>query len=105
MDNPATIQRKVQMLQARAEFDRDVARRLRKSKMSIDEFKDAEGGDYEKMVDNYLNRIQQIANSLNIQPSSSSTRTPRTSSPASPSTDIRRRLNLPENYALPSGGR
>lgn len=105
MDNPQTILRKVQLLQARAEFDRDVARRLRKSKMSIDEFKDAEGGDYEKMVDNYLNRIQQIANSLNIQPPSSSTRTSRTSSPASPSADIRRRLNLPENYALPSGGR
>jgi len=105
MDNPQTILRKVQLLQARAEFDRDVARRLRKSKMSIDEFKDAEGGEYEKMVDNYLGRIQQIANSLNIQPPSSSTRAPRTSSPASPSTDIRRRLNLPENYALPSGGR
>jgi hypothetical protein len=95
MDNPATIQRKVQMLQARAEFDRDVARRLRKSKMSIDEFKDAEGGEYEKMVDNYLNRIQQIANSLNIQPSSSSTRTSKTSPAAtSASQDIRNRLGI-----------
>jgi len=92
MDNPQTILRKVQLLQARAEFDRDVARRLRKSKMSIDEFKDAEGGEYEKMVDNYLNRIQQIANSLDLQVPSRTTR----SAPAatSASQDIRNRLGI-----------
>lgn len=92
MDNPQTILRKVQLLQARAEFDRDVARRLRKSKMSIDEFKDAEGGEYEKMVDNYLGRIQQIANSLDLQVPSRTTR----SAPAatSASQDIRNRLGM-----------
>ena len=95
MDNPATIQRKVQMLQARAEFDRDVARRLRKSKMSIDEFKDAEGGEYEKMVDNYLGRIRQIASSLDLQvPSRTGTAAGPSTGATSASQDIRNRLGV-----------
>ena len=94
MDNPATIQRKVQMLQARAEFDRDVARRLRQSKQTIDDFKDSD--QYNSMVDSYLGRIQQIANSLDLQVPSRTGRTaagPSTGA-TSASQDIRNRLGI-----------
>lgn len=94
MDNPATIQRKVQMLQARAEFDRDVARRLRQSKQTIDDFKDSD--QYNSMVDSYLGRIQQIASSLDLQVPSRTGRTaagPSTGA-TSASQDIRNRLGV-----------
>lgn len=94
MDNPATIQRKVQMLQARAEFDRDVARRLRQSKQTIDDFKDSD--QYNSMVDSYLGRIQQIASSLDLQVPSRTARTaagPSTGA-TSASQDIRNRLGI-----------
>lgn len=94
MDNPATIQRKVQMLQARAEFDRDVARRLRQSKQTIDDFKDSD--QYNSMVDSYLGRIQQIASSLDLQVPSRTARTaagPSTGA-TSASQDIRNRLGV-----------
>lgn len=94
MDNPATIQRKVQMLQARAEFDRDVARRLRQSKQTIDDFKDSD--QYNSMVDSYLGRIQQIASSLDLKVPSRTGRT--TAGPStgatSASQDIRNRLGI-----------
>lgn len=93
MDNPATIQRKVQMLQARAEFDRDVARRLRQSKQTIDDFKDSD--QYNSMVDSYLGRIQQIASSLDLQvPSRTRTAAGPSTGATSASQDIRNRLGV-----------
>lgn len=65
-DNPATILRKVQLLEARAEFDRDLGRVIRKSKKSLDAFKEENEDQYNSMVQNYLNRVGQIAQSVNI---------------------------------------
>lgn len=63
-DNPQTILKKVAMLEARANFDRDLARELRKSKMSLDDFKDKNETQYQRMVDNYLDRVYTIASGV-----------------------------------------
>lgn len=67
-DNPATIRAKLDMLKARAELDRDVARELRRSKMSLDEFKDRRADWYDSRVDAYLNRVTQISERLGLPP-------------------------------------
>jgi hypothetical protein len=63
-DNPQTILKKVAMLEARANFDREVARELKKSKMSLDDFKDKNETQYQRMVDNYLDRVYTIASGV-----------------------------------------
>lgn len=63
-DNPQTILKKVAMLEARAEFDRDIAKQLKKSKMSLDDFKDKNEEQYQRMVDTYLDRVFNIASGI-----------------------------------------
>jgi hypothetical protein len=63
-DNPQTILKKVAMLEARAKFDQEVARELKKSKMSFDDFKDKNETQYQRMVDNYLDRVYTIASGV-----------------------------------------
>jgi hypothetical protein len=67
-DNPETIRNKVAMLKARAEFDRDIAKELRRSKMSLDDFKDKNEAQYQRMVDTYLDRVTSIAMSAGVKP-------------------------------------
>ena len=96
-DNPATILRKVQLLQARAEFDRDLGRVIRKSKKSLDAFKDENEDQYNSMVQSYLDRVSQIAQSVNIPlPKPGAPRqTGTTGTSSSAGQDIRRRLGIP----------
>lgn len=61
-DNPGTIMAKLSMLDARAQFDRQVSSALRKSKMSIDDFKDSD--QYQGMVQSYLGRISNISENI-----------------------------------------
>jgi hypothetical protein len=66
-DNPETIVKKVQMLRARAEFDRELSRELRKSKMSLDDFKDEREAQYMRMVRTYENRVANIASTFGVK--------------------------------------
>jgi len=94
-DNPATILRKVQLLQARAEFDRDLGRVIRKSKKSLDAFKDENEDQYNSMVQSYLDRVSQIAQSVNIPlPKPGAPRQPG-AAPTTAGQDIRRRIGVP----------
>lgn len=61
-DNPQTILAKLNMLEARANFDKKRASALRRSKMSADEF--MESDDYDRMVRDYLGSIQRISQSI-----------------------------------------
>ena len=57
-DNPQTILAKLDMLRARAEFDREVAKAVRGFKGNIDDFK---GGDeYARMVESYEGKLSNI---------------------------------------------
>jgi hypothetical protein len=92
-DNPATILRKVQLLQARAEFDRDLGRVIRKSKKSLDSFKEENEDQYNSMVQNYLDRVSQIAQSVNIPvPKPGAPR--QAGAPTTAGQDIRRRIGI-----------
>lgn len=95
-DNPATILRKVQLLEARADFDRDLGRVIRKSKKSLDAFKDENEDQYHSMVQSYLDRVSQIAQSVNIPlPKPGAPR--QAGTPGAPTTagqDIRRRIGI-----------
>jgi len=54
-DNPDTIRAKLDLLRARAEFDREVAKAVRTYKGSIDDFKS--GDDYANMVQRYEEKL------------------------------------------------
>lgn len=58
-DRPETIKRKVSMLRARAELERDVAKALRQSKMDIDDFRDTP--QYQQMVADYDQKLANVA--------------------------------------------
>lgn len=64
-DNPATIMAKLAMLEARANFDRQRAAALRKSKMDADEFLDTPEG--QRMTQEYLNRVSNIASNIGVK--------------------------------------
>jgi len=63
-DNPSTILAKLSMLEARANFDKKVASALRRSKKSADEF--MESGDYDNMVQEYMNTISGISQKIGV---------------------------------------
>lgn len=66
-DTPATIVAKLGMLEARADFDRQLASRLRRSKLSLDDFKDKNETEYQQMVDRYLDRVTNIAMNIGVK--------------------------------------
>lgn len=59
-DNPQTIIKKVSLLEERAKFDRQVARELTRTKMSLDDYKDKYEDKYDEMVRSYLDRAANI---------------------------------------------
>jgi hypothetical protein len=61
-DNPGTILAKLNMLEARANFDRQRAAALRKTKMDADEFLDTPEG--QRMAQDYLNKISSLATNM-----------------------------------------
>ena len=67
-DNPATINAKLDMYRARAELDRDIANELRKSGMTIDQFKAERKDWYDSRVDRYLSRVEAIVDKLGGAP-------------------------------------
>lgn len=83
-DTPATILSKLKMLEARADYDRELARELRRSKMSLDEFKDKKEEQYQRMVDRYLDRVTNIAMNIGIRPRTGQAPGPTTSKPQTP---------------------
>jgi hypothetical protein len=92
-DNPETIVKKVQMLRARAEFDREFARELRKSKMSADEFKDEREAQYMRMVRTYEDRVANIASTFGVKVDTIGVAPSGATSDAA--AELRRKLGLP----------
>lgn len=92
-DNPETIVKKVQMLRARAEFDREFARELRKSKMSADEFKEDREAQYNRMVKNYEDRVANIASTFGVKVDTIGVAPSGATSDAA--AELRRKLGLP----------
>jgi hypothetical protein len=64
-DNPGTILAKLGMLEARANFDRQAASALRKSKMDADDF--VESAEYQRMVNTYLDQVSNIASNIGVK--------------------------------------
>jgi hypothetical protein len=64
-DNPGTILAKLSMLEARANFDRQAASALRKSKMDADDF--VESPEYQRMVNNYISQVTNIASNIGVR--------------------------------------
>lgn len=64
-DNPGTILAKLNMLEARANFDRQRAAALRKTKMDADDFLDTPEG--QRMSQDYLNQISSIAANMGVR--------------------------------------
>jgi hypothetical protein len=64
-DTPGTILAKVSMLEARANFDRQRAAALRRSKMDADEFADTP--ENQRMVNEYLAQITNIASNFGVK--------------------------------------
>jgi hypothetical protein len=67
-DTPTTIVAKLAVLEARSNFDKEVARELRRTKMSLDQYKDKNEEKYQKMVDSYLDKISGIAMNIGARP-------------------------------------
>lgn len=65
-DNPATIRKKVALLTARANFERDVAKSLRASKMNADDFKDSD--QYQNLMNSYHDRLVSIISPSGSRP-------------------------------------
>lgn len=61
-DNPGTILAKLNMLEARANFDRQRAAALRKTKMDADDFLDTPEG--RRLSQDYLNQISSLASNM-----------------------------------------
>jgi len=73
-DNPGTIRKKIAMLTARAEFERSVAKGLRASKLSADEFKDSD--QYRNLIDGYHDRLVNIVSTPSVRPAGARPATP-----------------------------
>jgi hypothetical protein len=75
-DNPGTILAKLNMLEARANFDRQRAAALRKTKMDADDFLDTPEG--QRMSQDYLNQISSIAANMGVRAPARATQRPAT---------------------------
>jgi hypothetical protein len=75
-DTPGTILAKVSMLEARANFDRKRAAALRRSKMDADEFADTP--DAQRMVNEYLAEVTNIASNIGVRQTPAATQRPAT---------------------------
>ena len=64
-DNPGTILAKLGMLEARANFDRQAASALRRSKMDADDF--VESAEYQRMVNTYISQVTNIASNIGVK--------------------------------------
>lgn len=79
-DNPNTILAKLSMLEARANFDRQRGAALRRSKMDLDDYMDTP--EAQKLTQDYLAQIAQIASNIGIKVPNDANARPRTNQPA-----------------------
>jgi len=91
-DNPGTILAKLSMLEARANFDRQRAAALRRSKMDADEFMDTPDG--QRMSQDYLSQISRIAANMGGKPPASSTQRPAAGSSGPAAAKLREELGI-----------
>lgn len=92
-DNPDTIRKKLGMLTAKANFEREVSRGLRASKMNSDDFKDSDK--YQQIYESYIDRLQGIVSpNQKVQPSSARPAAARPAAPAGgfSADDLKKRL-------------
>lgn len=73
-DNPGTILAKLNMLEARANYDKQRAAYLRKNKMDADEFMDTPEG--QRLSQSYLNQISRIASNMGVKAPAGATQRP-----------------------------
>jgi len=85
-DSADTLKKKIEMMEAKAQFERDVARKLRKTGMNADDFKDS---------DEYMNTEQAYYERLNniVNPQKAKTSAP-ASAPTAIGNSIRNQLGL-----------
>jgi hypothetical protein len=88
-DNPATINAKLDMYRARADFDRDIANELRKTGMTLDQFKTERKVWYDNKVQQYVGRVESIVEKLGGVPGAPVKRGP---AAVAPSTDAGTKL-------------
>lgn len=91
-DNPNTILAKLNMLEARANFDRQRAAVLRKSKMDADEFLDTPEG--QRLSQEYLNRISTLAANMGIKTPARTTQRPATGGSNPAAAKLREELGI-----------
>lgn len=96
-DNPGTILAKLNMLEARANFDRQRAAALRKTKMDADEFMDTPEG--QRLSQNYLNQITNIATNMGVKTPTRPAQGPAAGSTGPAAAQLRQELGLPSQRA------
>lgn len=96
-DNPGTILAKLSMLEARANFDRQRAAALRKTKMDADDFLDTPEG--QRMSQNYLNQISSIAANMGVRAPARPAQQPAAGNAGPAAAQLREELGLPPQRA------
>ena len=96
-DNPGTILAKLSMLEARANYDKQRAAALRKSKMDADDFMDTPEG--QKMSQDYLNQITNIAANMGVRTPARPAQRPAAGNAGPAAAQLREELGLPPQRA------
>jgi hypothetical protein len=96
-DNPGTILAKLNMLEARANFDRQRSAALRKTKMDADDFMDTPQG--QKMSQDYLNQISSIAANMGVRAPARPAQRPAAGNAGPAAAQLREELGLPPQRA------
>lgn len=96
-DNPGTILAKLNMLEARANFDRQRAAALRKTKMDADDFMDTKDG--QRMSQDYLNQISSIAANMGVRAPARPAQRPAAGNSGPAAAQLREELGLPPQRA------
>jgi hypothetical protein len=89
-DNPGTILAKLGMLEARANFDRQRAAALRRTKMDADDFLDTPEG--QRLSQDYLNKISSLASNMGVRAPARSAQRPATGNYGPAATKLREEL-------------
>ena len=96
-DNPGTILAKLSMLEARANYDKQRAAYLRKTKMDADDFMDTPEG--QRMSQDYLNQISSIAANMGVRAPARPTQRPAAGNAGPAAAQLREELGLPPQRA------
>lgn len=91
-DNPSTILAKLNMLEARANFDRQRAAALRRTKMDADDFMDTPEG--QRLSQEYLNKISTLASNMGVKAPARTTQRPAAGSSGPAGAKLREELGI-----------